>query len=326
MFLSYLKRHYKIILLFLWFSLIFALIFSLYDLPMEAVLYSSVLCMVFGIVIFIISYIKYASRHKDLSELRRNITVSLDGLPEPRGLLEEDYQELIKILKDYSVRTGAKADVERQEILDYYTLWVHQIKTPISAMRLLLQSDEPPRGAALEAELFQIERYVEMVLSYLRLDSTSSDYVLKEYELDSILRQCIRKYAKMFILKKLPLDFDETGLSVMTDEKWLSFVIEQLLSNALKYTSSGKIHIYSEGYVLVISDTGIGIDQDDLPRVFEKGFTGFNGRADKKSTGLGLYLCRRVCDNLGHRLTISSAPGAGTQLYLDLTPGNKVIE
>ena len=140
------------------------------------------------------------------------------------------------------------------------------------------------------------------------------------------MRGCVRKYAQMFILKKLPLDFEETGLEVLTDEKWLAFVIEQLLSNALKYTSSGGIRIYAEGRALVVEDTGIGIAPEDLPRLGERGFTGCNGREDKKSTGLGLYLSRRVCEKLGHRLELESEPGRGTRAKILFADTNSLYE
>ena len=122
------------------------------------------------------------------------------------------------------------------------------------------------------------------------------------------------------------MDFRESGSRVLTDAKWLLFVIEQLLSNALKYTNEGHISIYTEGKVLVVADTGIGICAEDLPRVFEKGFTGYNGREDKKSTGIGLYLCRRICEKPGHKISISSEKGHGTSVRIDMTGGEQVIE
>ena len=202
---------------------------------------------------------------------------------------------------------------------DYYSLWVHQIKTPIAAMDLLLQEDDSPRRGELEMELLKIGQYVEMVLSYLRLDSDSTDYVLREYPLDDILRQAVRKFAKMFILKKITLDFQETGKTVLTDEKWLLFVVEQVLSNALKYTREGSITITMEHpKTLVIRDTGIGIAPEDLPRIFEKGYTGYNGRGDQKASGLGLYLCRTICKRLGHTITASSVPDHGTAIRITL--------
>ncbi len=316
MLFSYVKRRWKVIAAFELFALVFALVFSLYELPAEAVLYASLLCMVAGAELFCVSYASYRRRVRELERLRRSICVSADGLPEPRDRTEALYQELIRTLSSERARLEAASDAARRDAMDYYAMWAHQIKTPISAMQLLLQQPDEPDKAALTAELFRIEQYVGMVLSYQKLEDGSTDFVLRKRRLDDIVRGCVRKYARMFILKKLPLDFRETNLTVYTDEKWLAFTIEQLLSNALKYTSKGGISIYAEGKSLVIEDTGIGIAPEDLPRLGERGFTGYNGHEDKKSTGLGLYLCKTVCEKLGHRLTIESTPGKGTRTRL----------
>ena len=248
-------------------------------------------------------------------------------LPLARGLLEEDYQALLRAVCQDRARLAAENENRLRELTDYYSLWAHQIKTPIAAMDLLLQEDDSPRRGELETELLKIRQYVEMVLSYLRLDSDSTDYVLREYPLDDILRQAVRKFAKMFILKKITLDFQETGKTVLTDEKWLLFVVEQVLSNALKYTpAGGTIRIYGDGATVVIADNGIGIREEDQARVFEKGFTGYNGRADKKSTGIGLYLCRQVMDRLNHDISLTSRPGQGTLVRLDLGRESRMVE
>lgn len=313
MFLSYLKSRAAVIIALGAFVLIFALIFSLYELPVEAVGYAALLCAVLGAVFLALGYSRWCRRCRTLELLLRTICVSDDGLPEPGSYSEELYQELVRTLSAERARLDAAADRERRDAADYYAMWAHQVKTPISAMRLLLQQPGEADRAALEAELFRVEQYVAMVLSYQKLEGDSSDFVLRRRSLDDVVRGCVRRYAQSFILKKLPLNFEETGLTVLTDDKWLAFVIEQLLSNALKYTSSGGIRIYAEGLKLIVEDTGIGIAPEDLPRLGERGYTGYNGREDKKSTGLGLYLCRRVCDKLGHRLVIESTPGAGTR-------------
>ena len=204
-------------------------------------------------------------------------------------------------------------------MIEYYTIWVHQIKTPISAMRLQLQGQESESSRELLEELQRIEQYVEMVLTYLRLDSGSTDYVLKKYDLDAIVRQAVRKYASQFIRKKIRLNYEPLSCEVLTDEKWLLFVIEQILSNALKYTRSGEIFITLEApKTLCIRDTGIGIAPEDLPRIFEKGYTGLNGRRTRKTTGIGLYLCHEILTRLGHTIAITSQPGQGTQVHLNL--------
>jgi signal transduction histidine kinase len=324
--ISYLRRHYKMILLLALFITVFAVVFSLYELPVEAVLYAAALCFVLGLVLFAIGYIRYVLHHRELRELIGRVAVSIDDLPEPFGILEKDYQELLQVLFREKTRIESEAGIDKQDMLDYFTLWVHQIKTPIAAMRLLLQAEETSQNAALSAELFKIEQYVEMVLQYLRLGSETTDFVFKACDLDGVIRQSVRKYARLFILKKLQLDFRESGTAVLTDEKWLSFVIDQILGNALKYTNAGTVSIYTEENALIIEDTGIGIRPEDLPRVFDKGFTGYNGREDKKSTGIGLYLSKRITNQLGHTLTITSTPGHGTRVRVGFKTAGTFME
>ncbi|MDO0822632.1 sensor histidine kinase [Desulfosporosinus nitroreducens] len=337
---QYLRGQSRGILLYCIFAGIFALVFYLYHLPAEAVLYAALLCAVLALLVLTADFHGYYQRCRVLRDLQKQIMFSLEGLPEAKGLLEKEYQELITALYRDKIRLVSRADNERRDLVDYYTLWAHQIKTPIAAMGLLLQSlpsaeDDGSTAQSMEQnrelamELFKIEQYVEMVLQYLRLESPSSDFVLKRYALDDIVRQAVRKYAKMFIRKKISLDFSQLNCDVLTDEKWLVFVIEQILSNALKYTNRGKISIYLErddAKTLVIADTGIGIAGEDLPRVFEKGFTGYNGRRDKKSTGIGLYLCQRILTQLSHTIVIEGEPGKGTKVKIGLDRVDMVME
>ncbi len=327
MLLAYLKRQYKLLLLLVGAVCVFAAVFALYDLPLEAVVYAGVLCLVLGLVLFAVGYSRFLRRHRELRQLLRQTSEKALPLPPARGLQEEDYQALLRAVCQDRARLAAENENRLRELTDYYSLWAHQIKTPIAAMDLLLQEDDSPHRGELEIELLKIGQYVEMVLSYLRLDSDSTDYVLREYPIDDILRQAVRKFAKMFILKKIALDFHETGKTVLTDEKWLLFVVEQVLSNALKYTpAGGTIRIYGDGATVVIADNGIGIREEDQARVFEKGFTGYNGRADKKSTGIGLYLCRQVMDRLNHSISLTSRSGQGTMVRLDLSRESRMVE
>lgn len=326
---EYLKNKRKDILLFCLFITVFAVVFMLYNLPLEPIVYATLLCTCLGIMFSGVDFWQYYKKHSLLSELEASITLSIDSLPAAGHLLELDYQNLLKTVHRDKMQLVSKADSARTDMVDYYTLWAHQIKTPIAAMRLLLQSSDNEQNTELSSELFKIEQYVEMVLQYLRLDSTSTDFILKRYKLEDTVRQAVRKYAKLFIQKKISLDFKEFGCEVLTDEKWLLFVIEQILSNALKYTHEGRISIYmdsSNSKTLVIEDTGIGIQPEDLPRVFEKGFTGYNGRTDKKSTGIGLYLCKRILTKLSHSISIESEVGKGTLVRIKLDTANRVVE
>lgn len=324
---AYIKQSIKVLLLFIVFALVFCIVFSLYNLEIEAIYYSVMLCSFIGLIYICINFINYYKKHIQLYKLQNEISISSENLPSPKTLMEEDYTNLILNLnKEYKTYIS-KSDIAKSDMIDYYTMWVHQIKTPISAMKLLIQTSESEISSDLSSELFKIEQYVEMVLSYIRLGSNENDFVIKEYDLDNIVRQAIRKYAPLFIRKKINLDFQPTTYKVLTDEKWLVFVIEQLLSNAIKYTNKGKISIYPlEDKKLVIEDTGIGISKEDIPRIFDKGFTGYNGRTDKKATGLGLYLCKNILDKLSHKISIESEVGVKTNVILDLSMLNVNIE
>ncbi|MFY9140639.1 MAG: sensor histidine kinase [Thermacetogeniaceae bacterium] len=298
---------------------IFLLVFSLYSLPWEAVSYASLLAGVFILVIGIIDFAGFYKRHIMLKKMENSITVTDYLFPTPKDLIEADYQHLIKMVDQNRTELINQKEKAFADMVDYYTTWAHQIKTPIAAMRLLLQSEQSETNSELLEQLFKVEQYVEMVLQYLRLENMSSDLVIKKHSLDDIVKQAVRKYSKLFISKKIKLNYTDLNYDVLTDEKWLVFVVEQILSNALKYTSAGEISIYMDDELpdtLVIEDTGIGIEKEDLPRVFEKGFTGYIGRADKKATGIGLFLCKQILNKLSHTIAIESEVGSGTKVKI----------
>lgn len=317
---AYLKEKRYSLLLFCLFMLIFAMIYNLYGADWEAYVYASVLCLFIGLLLLLPEWIRFWKDHKERLVRISSIEQDYRSLPTPRTLAEEDYQEMIAALGRRLSELSTAFQTERQDNLDYYTTWAHQIKTPIAVMQMILKTEDTPEHQELSAELFRIEQYVEMVLSYIRLGSPTKDFVFQEYPLDDLIRQSIRKYAPQFIRKKIRLIYEPTEVTVLTDEKWLCFILEQLLSNAVKYTYRGSVTIsVSPQKTLTIQDTGIGIAPEDLPRIFEKGFTGYNGRADKKSTGLGLYLSKQAADKLGIRILAVSQPQKGTGILLDLS-------
>ena len=327
--LQYLKSHIKSVFLFGIFILSYGVLLYLFDVPFVVTIYSTLICVFIALVISVIDFSRYRKRHQMLVHMEKEIMDAVDHLPRPRDQIEEDYQEIIRTSFHDKMDQVYLRDKQYHDMIEYYTLWAHQIKTPIAAMGLLLQRREDEQDNArtwteekkeLQGELFKIEQYVEMVLCYLRLDGNSSDYVLRSYDLDSILRQAVRKYASQFIRHKCRLIYEPVHCNVLTDEKWLLFIIEQVISNGLKYTrEGGQVEIFLESpKTLVIRDNGIGIAEEDLPRIFERGYTGYNGRADKKSTGIGLYLCRRIAENLGHKITAASEVGKGTAIRIDL--------
>ena len=327
---SFLKIRKMPIIIFTGIVVIFGILFYLYDIPFDAIIYGCELSFVWCAVCLFIDFYKYYKRHKLLHINREQFFDDAEQLPEHMDIIEYDYQELAKELYQAKQELISKNRIAKKELLDYYGMWVHKIKTPIAALDILLQNTERMlyqldekemmqkaiSVSDMKMELFKIEQYVEMALNYLRVEDISSDLVFKKQELDDMVCQVIRKYAKIFISKKIKMDFKPTKACIVTDEKWFIFVLEQLISNALKYTKKGQISIYMKEKSLVIEDTGIGIPAEDLPRIFEKGFTGYNGRENKKSTGIGLYLCKNIMDKLQWNITVDSEVGSGTKIYL----------
>lgn len=293
---------------------------ALYRLPLRAVLYPVGLCLLVGLGFAVWDYRRTLKRHRALTGCGDLTAELLRELPPPESLAEEDYRAQLLHLRQLCTELQSAADNRYRDAIEYYTTWAHQIKTPIASMRLALQGEDTALFRRLLSDLSRTEQYVEMVMAFLRLEDAPGDYVFREVALDEVLRQALRRFSAEFIDRRLRLDYTPTGLTVLTDEKWLCFVLEQLLSNALKYTREGSITVELAGErVLAIRDTGIGIAPEDLPRIFEKGYTGQNGRADKRASGLGLYLCSRICRNLGVGLTVKSTSGVGTTLLLDFT-------
>lgn len=316
---AYFYQHRRAIALLVLFCGIFALTFALYRLPVQAVLYPAALCAAVGAAVLLWDLRRFSRLRLQLSKIETMEQLE-QGLPEPDCMEAADYQAVLLRLREEELLRRTEASRRYDNMVDYYTIWAHQIKTPIAAMDLRLQKEDSPLSRQLEGELFRISQYVEMVLMFLRLDSASTDYLIREYELDTLIRQAVKKFSGEFIGRRLRLSYEPLAVRVLTDEKWLSFVLEQVLSNALKYTPSGGITIAMEQPgILCIRDTGIGIAPEDLPRIFEKGYTGNHGRSDKKASGIGLYLCRRICTNLGHKIWAESTPDVGTAIYLDLS-------
>lgn len=272
----------------------------------------------------------FAAYKKQMDGLQRAMEGLEQGDDAPFELLAAQEQEsaagmrretgrLLSLL--LALQRADKEERERQEAerRDYFLTWTHQIKTPISALGLLLEEEQRQNrnGFLMREELFKIGQYADMVLSFQRLDSIAQDKLLQQCRLEPILRQSVKKYAVLFINKGIQPQLCEVECSVLTDEKWFAFCFEQILSNSIKYTDKGgKITISTQqteqGVALRIEDTGIGIRNEDLPRIFERGFTGYNGRLDKKASGIGLYLCRKICVQLGITLTADSEVGKGT--------------
>ena len=278
----------------------------------------------FSAAFIIVDAVRYRNRVAELRKCAEEITISLEKLPSANNKPEKLYSDMIQLLFAEKSRIEADSALKATDLSDYYTIWAHQIKTPIAAARLLLQSGEYD-SEEMSEQIQKIEEYTEMAMCYARLSSESTDFVIREYSVDELVKKNIPKFSSMFLRKGLTLSIKPMGLTVVSDEKWLGFVIGQVISNALKYTNSGGVEIYAEGNSLCIKDTGIGISSEDLPRIFEKGYTGLNGRIDDKASGIGLYLCDKICRKLGYKITAESSDN-GTVIRIDLSRQNIAFE
>lgn len=317
---AYLRQRKWIFLLFILFGVILCTVYRLYHLEWGPAFYTLIVMLAIGVPVCLIDCYYYCKRIKQVELLKKQAVLHIGELPRPSGVLEQNYQEIIRLLESRCQDTERAARESRERANSYYTLWNHQIKTPISAIRLLAESGGLNRQN-VEQELLKIEQYVSMGLEYQRLDQPN-DLSFQSHDLEHLVKQVLKKIAPLFIYKNISLRLGNLHAVVLTDEKWLCFILEQVLTNAVKYTAAGSVSLSLDPQApstLCIEDTGIGIRPEDLPRVFDWGYTGYNGRLDKRSTGIGLALCRQAAQLLGHRIEITSTPGIGTLVKLDLS-------
>lgn len=334
---NFIKQNYIWILMIVTMSCIHLLYMYLIGARKQDVVYAAVLDAILLLITVLVGFFRYSSKVKALSNALKRLVEEQAQLPEAADDVEILYHRLLENQSIARSESESSAAIRQSQMRDYYSMWVHQIKTPISAMKLLLEAEREELGQLMcddeqsqcllsdnmdsfEDELFRIEEYVSMALQYQRVSSTENDFVLEKVSVDGVIRDTIKKYAKIMIRRHIGMNYSGTAQEVYTDGKWLAFMLEQILSNAIKYTPQGVVTIETAEekyrFFITIKDTGIGIKAEDLPRVFEKGYTGYNGHADKKATGIGLYLCRQMADKLGHTIRIESEIGKGTKVWI----------
>lgn len=317
---DFLREKRQLLFFLLFFEGSLCLIYGLYGLPWGPAGYTCLVTAVVTLGFLMAGFFRWERKRRQLLILKRQAEQSLEtaDLPKAETPLEKIYQEIIQ---DQEKRCQREQKESREKLVrsrEYYTRWSHQIKTPIAAMELLLQ-EEPADVRALKRELLKTSQYVEVALSYQRMEGDGNDLVIQRYELRPVVMQAVKKVSPLLIHKHISFSAGDLSGEVLTDEKWLVFVLEQLLTNASKYTKvGGSVWIGKENGLLVLRDTGIGIRPEDLPRIFEWGYTGYNGRLDKRSTGVGLALVKQVMEMLGNKMEIRSVLGEGTEVFLDL--------
>ena len=317
---DFLREKRQLLFFLLFFEGALCLIYGLYGLPWGPAGYTCLVTAVVTLGLLMAGFFSWKRKRRQLLILKRQAEQSLEtaDFPKAETPLEEIYQEIIREQEKRCQREQKESREKLVRSREYYTRWSHQIKTPIAAMELLLQ-EEPADVRALKRELLKTSQYVEMALSYQRMEGEGNDLVIQRYELRPVVMQAVKKVSPLLIHKHISFSAGDLSGEVLTDEKWLVFVLEQLLTNASKYTKEGgSVRIGQENGLLVLRDTGIGIRPEDLPRIFEWGYTGYNGRLDKRSTGVGLALVKQVMEMLGNKIEIRSVLGEGTEVFLDL--------
>lgn len=309
LFFKYYLRSRKLLcsLLFIFYSLLF--IFSyLFEDERIVLQYVMILLLLTSLVGLILDFVKQYQNFRHAVLYGES-----DAYTPLEALLTSKIRTLEKDKKELKIQHQEK----QSDLLDYYTLWVHQIKTPIAASKLLVQDlQEQMLKNQLEQELFKIDSYTNLVLQYLRLESFHDDLVVEKENIEDLVKEVVKKYALFFIQQGLSLNLHDLNHTVITDKKWFLVILEQVLSNSLKYTKQGSIEIFFQEDTLYMKDTGLGIQNSDLLRVFERGFSGYNGRLTHQSSGLGLYLSKKIADKLGHELHLHSVVGEGTTVMI----------
>lgn len=285
-------------------------------------IYTWILAMVFLVANLSISYIHKKTWYQQLENYQEDLSKELFGA---RNNEQKFIQTKINNISMEYRNELTELYQNQKDQREYTESWVHDIKVPLAALKLSQDDDLDP--ALIAEEIDQIDYLVDQALYFARLNNFSNDYLIQEQDLNDIVKACIRTNKRLFISKRIGINFDLTDKKVLTDEKWLSFIINQILANSLKYTDNGgKISIFTttsnNNIELHIKDNGIGIANQDISRIFNKGFTGSNGRkTGSKSTGMGLYLTKKMIDKLGHTINVNSHPNEGTEMiitFLDL--------
>lgn len=287
------------------YAILFVFVY-LYRIPIEVILYPFILTIVFVLMVLLFDYIKYKEKVNKIIQICNDVSSCYSVKINDKNIFDEYYLDIINELLKENRKQVSQIQKKVSDINDYFSIWVHQIKTPIASMKLKIDNEQMDL-LQLASDLNRIDHYVDLVLSFLKFDEEKIDLYFRKTDVDRIMRESLKKFSNDFIIKKIRLDYKLSKREVLTDEKWLSFVFDQLLSNALKYTDKGTISIYYDGdSCLCIKDSGIGIALADMERLFEKGFTGYNGRQYKKASGIGLYMCKRMCDKLNIAISIES--------------------
>ena len=325
-----------ITILLLLFGIITIEIFLMaYNVGIFIKIYIPLIIMGLYMISIIIEYFKrkkfYDNLLKMLEELDEKYLIT-EIIKTPNFLEGQIFKNSLEQIDKSTLENVNKYKYMTEDYKEYIELWIHEIKIPISASKMVIENNKNAITKSIDEELDKVENYIEQALFYARSNTVEKDYYIRKVFLKEIVTESIKKNKSSLIQEKIPIDIHDLDIEVNTDNKWIVFILNQIIQNSIKYRKkeNSVIEIYAnqgkENVILYIKDNGIGIKQGEITRVFEKGFTGTNGRlSNKKSTGIGLYLCKKLCNKLGIGIELNSVQNEGTEVKL-VFPKDSYIE
>ncbi|WP_133013898.1 sensor histidine kinase [Clostridium cuniculi] len=328
--ITFIKERMLFLMVNLIMFLLIGILMRIVEVPINIILILFLIWFGPVVIYMFLEFIKY-------NRYLKNLTDTIDGLDKkyllPEVINEPRFQEeriINEVLKECnkSMHENVKHYKNEQiEYREYIETWVHEIKTPIASAKLILENDDSNLSSRINYEMKRVEGFIEQVLYYARSSDVSKDYIIKKFSLRDVVMKAVKNNSRDFINRNIKLNIKEVEGTIFSDEKWVEFIINQIIINAVKFSipNKGEVSIFSKinenNIILTIEDNGVGISEKDIDRVFEKGFTGENGRKFGKSTGIGLYLCKKLCDKLGIGISLSSKEGLGTKVYIVFPKG-----
>lgn len=287
----------------------------------------------FFILAFLLSYYK-------TSKYLRNIEKTMDKLPEkyliteilqkPRSAEKLAYYRILKRASKSMLENVTDIKEKQKDYKEYIESWVHEIKIPITSAKLLCENNKSDITNKIDEDIEEVNNYVEQALFYARMDQVSNDFMIREISLNEVIKNVLARNKKIMIQNNMKVELKDVNIKCYTDEKWLEFILNQIITNSIKYRNDNNAVIKitgiqnKENIILKIKDNGIGIKKSEIDRIFDKGFTGTNGRNQTKSTGIGLYLCKRLCEGIGMEIDANSKENEYTEIVIIIPRAKKI--
>lgn len=330
---EYIKDKINYILAFAIYIIIISTYLKAISLTYSTIFIVIFITLTFFILAFLISYYK-------TNKYLKNIEKTMDKLPEkyliteiwqkPRGAEKLAYYKILKRANKSMLENVTDIKEKQKDYKEYIESWVHEIKIPITSAKLLCANNKTVITNKIDEDIEEVNNYVEQALFYARMDQVSNDFMIREISLNEVIKNVLARNKKIMIQNNMKVELKDVNIKCYTDEKWLEFILNQIITNSIKYINDNNSVVKitgiqnKENIILKIKDNGIGIKKSEIDRIFDKGFTGTNGRNQTKSTGIGLYLCKRLCEGIGMEINANSKENEYTEIVI-IIPREKKI-